>query len=192
MGEPQGLQSDLLRGIERASQEEDLLKACADRIVLRHCTGEAVVDRYRQDVFMHVLSVLWRISRSGVPSSAVLDHYYVLERMRRWGTMGERNGVCSPLLTPSFQRAALALAPGQRRANMLHRRLTERLVPEWNGVPFSPAKFRTLPRGAALSRSEGGRSEQTMEVLPDHAVRPNASEGVFRLIIRVRASSSLG
>ncbi|STD06921.1 Uncharacterised protein [Dermatophilus congolensis] len=79
VGEPQGLQSELLRGIERASEEEDVLKACADRIVRRHCTGEAVLDPYRQDLFMHVLSVLRRISRSGVPSSAVLDHYYVLE-----------------------------------------------------------------------------------------------------------------
>lgn len=137
----QSLHSELLGGIENPVHSAQLLRAFAERIVRRHGPVPGVRDEAREALVQHVATVLGRTQEAGVYGSTLLDHFYVLERMRRWGTAAERNGVVSPLLTPSFQRAALALRPHQRRTNELHRRLTEFLVPQWKGVPYFPGEM---------------------------------------------------
>jgi hypothetical protein len=83
----------------------------------------------------------------GIEDATMLDYFYVVERLRRWGTTGERSGVVSPLLVPSFVRSAFALSPAQRVDNTLHRELVRRLIPEWADVPFfTPAARSAGPR----------------------------------------------
>lgn len=137
----QSLHSELLDGIENPVSSAQMLRAFAERIVRRHGPVPGVRDEAREALVQHVATVLGRTQEAGVYGSTLLDHFYVLERMRRWGTAAERHGVVSPLLTPSFQRAALALHPHQRRTNELHRRLTELLVPQWKGVPYFPGEM---------------------------------------------------
>ena len=85
----------------------------------------------------------------------MLDYFYVVERLRRWGTTGERSGVVSPLLIPAFVRSAFALEPAQRVDNTLHRELVRRLIPKWADVPFfkptRPAPRRTPNRVRCLA-----------------------------------------
>ena len=102
----------------------------------------AAVDA-RAEVGARIEELLWRISSWGVRGGNVLDHYYVLQRMRRWGTTGERLGTVSPLLASSFLSAALALLPHERQCNTLHRELTRRLLPAWADVPYFPGETST-------------------------------------------------
>jgi hypothetical protein len=66
----------------------------------------------------------------------MLDHFYIVERLRRWGTTAERSGVVSPLLLPAFMRGALGLTTRQRLGNELHLALLRELVPQWADIPF--------------------------------------------------------
>jgi hypothetical protein len=97
----------------------------------------------------------------------MLDYFYVAERLRRWGTTGERGGVVSPLLVPSFVRAAFALKPAQRVGNELHRRLVQQLVPEWADVPFfKPTRVRgSAPRVRRLA--DAADRDQIEDLLQD-------------------------
>ncbi|MET9271340.1 hypothetical protein [Kribbella sp. NPDC003557] len=113
----------------------------------------------RTAVAEQVDRVLRTAVHGGIENATMLDYFYVVERLRRWGTTGERTGVVSPLLIPSFVRSAFTLDPAQRVENALHRELVRRLVPAWADVPFfkpgptvstrrSPAKVRCLADAA--------------------------------------------
>lgn len=135
-----GLEAELVAALADPVGSVWAVQEAAQRIVRRHCPVPGVTDEARRAMVETVAVELLRIRRAGVPGATLLDHFYVGERMRRWGSTAERQGIASPLFTPSFQRAALALRPHQRRANVLHRRLTERLVPAWTGVPYVPGE----------------------------------------------------
>ncbi len=116
------------------------LRAYADRVVARQARVPGASPEALAHVNHRVLAQLERVSSWGVRGGNILDHYYVLQRMRRWGTTGERLGIVSPLLAPSFLTAALALTPDERRTNTLHRELTRRLMPAWADVPYFPGE----------------------------------------------------
>jgi hypothetical protein len=74
--------------------------------------------------------------QGGFENAKMLDYFYVVERLRRWGTAGERTGVVSPLLVPAFIRGAFSLSAPQRLGNELHRALVRELVPQWAAISF--------------------------------------------------------
>lgn len=84
---------------------------------------------------------LFDIAAHGYDDFTVLDLFYLRQRLRRWGTTGERPGTISPLIAPAFIRACIGLTPEQRQANLLHRELTRRLVPQWADAPYYPAEY---------------------------------------------------
>lgn len=116
------------------------LEEFAARILSRQASVPGAAVEARAQVHARIHELLRRISSWGVRGGNVLDHYYVLQRMRRWGTTGERLGTVSPLLASSFLSAALALSPHERRSNTLHRELTRRLLPAWADVPYFPGE----------------------------------------------------
>ncbi|MEU4608831.1 hypothetical protein AB0F43_38080 [Kribbella sp. NPDC023972] len=103
----------------------------------------------RAAVADQIARVLRDAVHGGIANATMLDYFYVVERLRRWGTTGERSGVVSPLLIPAFVRAAFALTPAQRVDNALHRELVRRLIPEWGDVPFFKPS-RPAPRRAPV------------------------------------------
>jgi hypothetical protein len=119
---------------------DEQLEEFAARILSRQASVPGATVDARAQVSARILELLRRISSWGVRGGNVLDHYYVLQRMRRWGTTGERLGTVSPLLASSFLSAALALSPHERRSSTLHRELTRRLLPAWADVPYFPGE----------------------------------------------------
>jgi hypothetical protein len=79
--------------------------------------------------------------QGGFEDARMLDYFYVVERLRRWGTAGERTAVVSPLLVPAFVRAAFSISAAQRLENALHRALVRELVPQWADIPFFKPQF---------------------------------------------------
>lgn len=124
-----------------ARPPRERMRLLARRVVTRLSPVPGPSDEARALVTDHVERVLLRIHDLGVSGGSVLDHYYIQERMRRWGTTSERIGTVSPLLSLTFLRAALSLDPAQRRANTLHREVTRWLVPQWGDVPYFPAEY---------------------------------------------------
>lgn len=131
-----------LDGIDQLPVEEQL-DAYVTRILAHRANTPGESKVARAHVAHQVLSELRRIASWGVRGDLILGQYYVLQRMRRWGTTGERLGVVSPLLASSFVSTALSLSPEARRANTFHRELTRRLVPKWADVPYFPIEMRT-------------------------------------------------
>ena len=121
---------------------EDTLDAYTQRILAHRANTPGESKEARAHVTHQVLSELRRIASWGVRGELILGQYYVLQRMRRWGTTGERLGVVSPLLASSFVSTALSLSPEARRANSFHRELTRRLVPSWADVPYFPIEMK--------------------------------------------------
>lgn len=78
--------------------------------------------------------------QGGFEDATMLDYFYVVERLRRWGNAGERTGIVSPLLVPAFVRAAFSMSAAQRLENALHQALVRELVPEWADIPFFKAQ----------------------------------------------------
>ncbi|MFG1908664.1 hypothetical protein [Kribbella sp. NPDC048928] len=93
-------------------------------------------EEARAAVAQQIEHVLRTAVHGGIENATMLDYFFVDERLRRWSTAGERTGIVSPLLIPSFVRAAFALDPAQRVGNVLHQELVRRLVPEWTDVPY--------------------------------------------------------
>jgi len=112
------------------------LHAFSNRLQTRLTPTAGPGEPARAAVAEQIERVLRTAVHGGIENATMLDYFYVVERLRRWGTTGERSGVVSPLLIPAFVRSAFALAPAHRVDNALHRELLRRLVPEWADVPF--------------------------------------------------------
>lgn len=136
-----------LEALPRAQQ----IDAFADVIVRRYAPVPGAAAAARAQVRAWIVGSLRDLADRGHPGAAVLDVFYLRERIRRWGSTGERPGIVSPLLATSFLRAALSLTPAQRRGNDLHRELTRRLAPAWADVPYFPAERGAVPPTAAQS-----------------------------------------
>jgi hypothetical protein len=135
------------------------LDAFSKYLQKRLAPGAGPTESARAAVAGQIEHVLRTAVHGGIENATILDYFYIVERLRRWGTTGERTGVVSPLLIPSFVRSAFTLDPAQRVDNALHRQLVRLLVPEWADVPFfkpsptastrrSPAKVRCLADAA--------------------------------------------
>jgi hypothetical protein len=125
----------------------DKLNAFGNRLQARLTPTAGPAGPARTAVADQIDRVLRTAVHGGIEDATMLDYFYVVERLRRWGTTGERSGVVSPLLIPAFVRSAFALSPAERVGNTLHRELVRRLVPEWADIPFfTPA--RPAPRRA--------------------------------------------
>lgn len=133
---------DALRQLPEAA----MLEMFAESIVARHAPATGAQPNAREQLRRHLAATLRDIAARGHREAAVLDVFYLRERIRRWGSTGERPGVVSPLLATSFMRACLALTPQQRTANVVHRELTRRLAPRWADVPYYPAERRADPQ----------------------------------------------
>jgi asparagine synthase (glutamine-hydrolysing) len=72
----------------------------------------------------------------GLPSVQTLHWTYLVTRMRRWSTASHNVHQVTPLLTPEFIRVAFAMTLTEKRTAAVHRRLTERLIPEWADLPW--------------------------------------------------------
>ncbi|MEU4184070.1 hypothetical protein AB0E57_13210, partial [Micrococcus luteus] len=130
------------------------IQAFGDRLQVRLTPTAGPAEPARAAVAQQIERVLRTAVHGGIENATMLDYFYLDERLRRWGTTGERSGVVSPLLIPSFVRAAFALDPAQRVDNALHCELVRRLVPEWADTPFfkpsqpaprrAPARIRCL------------------------------------------------
>ena len=123
------------------------LHAFGNRLQARLTPTAGPGEPARAAVAEQIEHVLRDAVHGGIENATMLDYFYVVERLRRWGTTGERSGVVSPLLVPAFVRSAFALDPAQRVDNALHRALVRRLVPEWADIPFfKPCRSRRVGR----------------------------------------------
>ncbi len=115
------------------------LPAFRDHLVSRLVPQVGPTQAARAEAAAQIDRVL-RVGLSlGLSDAVLLDYFYADERLRRWGMIGERRGLISPLLTPAFVRAAFALGTQDRLSSELHRGVLRHLVPQWADVPFFKA-----------------------------------------------------
>jgi hypothetical protein len=112
------------------------LPAYRNHLLLRLFRIAGATDEARAEAAVQIDRVLRRGLSLGLTDASLLDYFYADERLRRFGTTGERQGVISPLLTPAFVQASFALRPDQRLDAELHRGVMKHLVPLWADVPF--------------------------------------------------------
>lgn len=91
--------------------------------------------------------------RRGLKGLHLLDHWYVHTRFRRWGGGNLAFDVVMPLTAERFLINAFTQSPQQKLTADLHRKLVQRLRPEWDGVPFMFEVVDDLP---ARERSNAG------------------------------------
>jgi len=123
---------------------EGKIRGFADKLQARLVPVAGPAARTREAVTGQIEQVFREAVQGGIEDAKMLDYFYVMERLRRWGSAGERTGVVSPLLVPAFVRGAFALSPPQRMQNALHCALVRELVPQWADIPF----FRAVPAAA--------------------------------------------
>ena len=144
------------------------LQAFSNHLQLRLIRAAGPAEASKAAVAGQVEHVLRTAVHGGIENATMLDYFYVVERLRRWGTTGERGGVVSPLLIPSFVRAAFALDPAQRVDNALHRELLRHLVPEWADVPFfKPTRGRRGSAARVRCVADAADRDQIEELLRD-------------------------
>jgi hypothetical protein len=127
----------------------------------------------------------------GIDDGTALDCFYARERLRKWGTTGERLGVISPLLVPEFVTAALRLTPAQRRTATLHRAVLAELVPAWAEVPFfAPAPSRR-PAARLMRLADAADRDVVQSIIADEAwSQEYDARSVRRLWARSRSGAS--
>jgi hypothetical protein len=114
----------------------DQLRAYTSRLTRRLASARGPNAAAKAAVAGRIEEVLRQAAQNGANGAAVLDVFYVLERLRRWGTAADKADTLIPLLAPGFVRAAFRLTPQQRSENALHRALIVHMIPAWADVPF--------------------------------------------------------
>jgi len=134
---------------------ETKVEAFTERLQARLVPTVGPAPAVRDAVAGQIQRVFREAIQGGFENARMLDYFYVVERLRRWGTAGERTGVVSPLLVPAFVRCAFSLTAPQRLANELHRALIRELVPQWADQPFftPPPAPRTPPQVKRLGEA---------------------------------------
>jgi asparagine synthase (glutamine-hydrolysing) len=98
----------------------------------RECQSQATarnVDVYINQIADHALGL-------GLDPVGAISYGWLVERMRRFSTQIHLFHQVTPLLTPEFVLAAFATTHEERLGLTVHKTLTERLMPEWDGVPY--------------------------------------------------------
>ncbi|MEV8375017.1 hypothetical protein AB0P21_19935 [Kribbella sp. NPDC056861] len=135
---------------------ETKLAAFTERLQARLVPASGPSSVAKDAVTEQIQRVFREAIQGGLENAKMLDYFYVVERLRRWGTAGERTGVVSPLLIPAFIRGAFSLTAPQRLGNELHRALIKELVPQWADLPFftpQPAGPRKAPQVKRLGEA---------------------------------------
>ncbi|GAB2645947.1 hypothetical protein [Kribbella swartbergensis] len=143
----------------------DKLNVFGNRLQARLTPTAGPSSTARAVVVEQIDRVLRTAVHGGIEDATMLDYFYLVERLRRWGTTGERSGVVSPLLVPAFVRSAFALAPAQRVGNALHRELVGRLIPEWADVPFFKPAVRSAGARPRVRRLADAPDRDVIEEL---------------------------
>ena len=94
--------------------------------------AECAVEQQRA----RIGDLIRKANDNGVRGPAVIDYLYLVERVRRWSSAAYSLNIVTPFLHPSLVAAMFALTPEQKRAHLLPKELTQRLVPEWADVPY--------------------------------------------------------
>ncbi len=82
----------------------------------------------------------------GVRGPALLDFFYMTERLPHRSGLGARTARYSACIVPGFVRGAFDLAPRDRLEARLHRAVVAHLVPAWAEIPFfKPSDESELP-----------------------------------------------
>ncbi|GAA1590427.1 hypothetical protein GCM10009789_50120 [Kribbella sancticallisti] len=147
--------------VDKASVETRV-EVFAQRLQARLVPAQGPTAQVRDAVTGQIRQVFREAIQGGFEDSKMLDYFYVVERLRRWGTAGERSGVVSPLLVPAFVRGAFALSAPQRMDNALHRALVRELVPQWAEIPF----FTAAPKPAGSTPARTAQVKRLADV-PD-------------------------
>jgi hypothetical protein len=125
---------------------EEQLQACAQRLKRRLIAKRGPNHEARAAAGARIDDVLGSAAAVDAEPLVTLDVFYLLERLRRWGTAADQTNTLIPLLTPEFVQAALRLSPRQRKENALHRALIALMIPAWEEVPFySDARAQPSP-----------------------------------------------
>jgi hypothetical protein len=81
----------------------------------------------------------------GLAGPALLDWYYMAQRLPYRSGLGARTGRSSACVTPAFVRGAFDLRPKDRLDARLHRDVIAHLVPEWSRVAFFSEASDAMP-----------------------------------------------
>lgn len=119
-------------GLSLGVVRDEVAATLMRRITPAHGASQSTLSAIRSRVHQ----VIRAAEEQGIEGARLLDAFYVEERLRRWGTTAERLGTVSPLLHPTFVRAALGLSTEERQRNALHKALIRHLVPTWADIPF--------------------------------------------------------
>jgi hypothetical protein len=152
-----GAGGDVAHGHYYPSNLEEILGAPAEQLALRIsdalaariCARVGPTESGRALMSGLIRQVIRDGRVAGLEGAALFDWFWLLERLRRWGGAAERAGIVSPLLSPSFVSAALAMTKAERAQSALHKQLIARLVPEWVDIPFftpRPGDVRVVAR----------------------------------------------
>jgi hypothetical protein len=121
-----------LRRIEKAGETGPIAQ------LERNARGRhsAAVDQAYAEYLEACEATLGEGRAFGLAGPALLDWYYMAQRLPYRSGLGARSGRSSACVTPAFVRGAFDLRPKDRLDARLHRAVVARLVPEWDEVPF--------------------------------------------------------
>lgn len=107
----------------------------------------------------------------GIAGLTKLDYWYLFCRLRRWANGNWGIGAVTPFLCPSYIFAGIKMAPTDKKASLLHRKLIARLAPWWADIPFFHELKHKTPRrewttgGAQPFLWEAGHEDQFISLL---------------------------
>ncbi len=101
----------------------------------------------------------------GLAGPALLDWYYMAQRLPYRSGLGARTGRSSACVTPAFVRGAFDLRPKDRLDARLHRDVIAHLVPEWRDVPFFTEDSAAMPETTRRRIWEREREAAVVEEL---------------------------
>lgn len=141
---------------------QELAAWASERLITRTVSKGGITTNAQRFARRRIRDAVVNAVAAGLRDESILDYFYVHERLRRWSMAGESDRIASPLLSPGFQSAARSLTPAERMDAVLHRRIIDKLVPQWRQVDF----FHGDPaRPPALIRAGRATDREAVEAL---------------------------
>jgi hypothetical protein len=103
----------------------------------------------------------------GLDGPTLLDYYYLTDRFAHRSGLAASTHRVTVFATPAFLAAAFSLRPEERLEARVHREAIQRLLPEWNSIPFYRADGGRLPTIKRRRIWEGDDGDEMAEMLSD-------------------------
>ncbi len=118
---------------------------------------KSTLPHMKENILAYVSRLEGRCADAGVSGAARLNFFYLIEKYRRWTSVGHQTGSLALFANPTFITESFCATAQDRMQDKVHKSLLKEFIPGWESVPF----YKGAPKDALAKTHAGLRLWQT-------------------------------